>query len=183
MVKGHLIFINLCTDCYYICNVDEDLKFENPGWLCVSIVQKFFRRLSFYKLIWKKTFFRYMWAPPMYDYQKFIDQAGSVEWIGRVELPAVGAPLLSSPRHLGPLTTRPCHSMQQAHVEAAENALHYIKCLRTDILQRSVQSIHNVPSVFPVQTVPNCVPLPTYDYLTPMYPNVQMPLPTIWRTV
>lgn len=68
-----------------------------------------------------------MWAPPVYSYQKYTDVTGTEVWVGRVELPHVGTPLLNVPRHLGPLTTRPCISMQQAHVEAAEYALQIIK--------------------------------------------------------
>jgi hypothetical protein len=73
--------------------------------------------------------YRYMWARPVYDYQKYVDHVGNEEWVARVELPAVGPPLLAIPRPVGPLTTRACYSMQQAHVEAAENALHCIKVL------------------------------------------------------
>lgn len=70
-----------------------------------------------------------MWAPPVYDYQKYMTSADAEVWVCRVELAGVGAPLLMSPRRLGPLVTRPCSSLQQAHVEAAETALHYIKVL------------------------------------------------------
>lgn len=68
-----------------------------------------------------------MWAPPVYNCQKYIDPTNTEIWIGRVELPHIGTPLLSVPRRLGPLSTRPCHSMQQAQIEAAESALQVIK--------------------------------------------------------
>lgn len=68
-----------------------------------------------------------MWAPPIYNYQKYMDPTGTQIWIGSVELPHIGMPLLSGPRCLGPLATRPCWSMQQAQVEAADSALQVIK--------------------------------------------------------
>ncbi|XP_072941118.1 aspartate--tRNA ligase, mitochondrial-like [Epargyreus clarus] len=77
---------------------------------------------------------RYMWAPPVYEYQKYVDPTGTEVWIGSVELPQVGLPLLSVPRCLGPLMTRACYSLQQAHVEAAEVALHSIKTEEINVI-------------------------------------------------
>lgn len=71
--------------------------------------------------------YRYMWAPPAYEYQKFVDPRGSEVWVGKVELPQVGLPLLSVPKPIGPLMTTACYSMQQAQVEAAETALKAIQ--------------------------------------------------------
>ncbi|XP_063839408.1 RNA-binding protein 47-like isoform X2 [Ostrinia nubilalis] len=122
---------------------------------------------------------RYMWSPPRYEYQKYVDPTGAEVWVGRVELPQVGLPLLNTPQSIGPLTTRSCFSVQQAHVEAAENALHQIKLLRADLIQRSTPA--PVPPMYPslLPPVPSCVPLP-YEYL---YRQPPMPVPAIWRTV
>lgn len=68
-----------------------------------------------------------MWAPPVYDYQKYIDPTGSEVWVGKVELPQVGPPLLSAPRSIGPIITTACCSLQQANVEAAATALTVIQ--------------------------------------------------------
>lgn len=75
-----------------------------------------------------------MWAPPIYSYQKYSDSSNSEMWIGRVELPHVGVPLLSVPKHIGPLVTRPCPTVQQAQVEAAESALQVIKVIFFNVL-------------------------------------------------
>ena len=71
-------------------------------------------------------FFRYLWGLPIYNYQK-VNDAPRELWLCSVELPQVGIPLLSVPQAIGPFTTRPCLSAQQAHVEAAEMALHTLK--------------------------------------------------------
>ncbi|KAM3962917.1 putative RNA-binding protein 46 [Aphomia sociella] len=129
---------------------------------------------------------RYNWAPPCYDYQKYMNPTGAEVWVGRVDLPYVGQPLLNVPRRIGPLTTRTCFSLQQAHVEAAESALHYIKMLRTDAMQRSTST--PVQPVYQpvVQSIPSCVGL-QYDYLNSLYPRTQptMPVtvPAIWHTI
>lgn len=68
-----------------------------------------------------------MWVPPIYECQKYVDPVGAELWVCSVELPQVGLPLLTTPRRIGPLMTRACFSVPQAHVEAAEIALQYIK--------------------------------------------------------
>ncbi|CAB3243992.1 unnamed protein product [Arctia plantaginis] len=136
---------------------------------------------------------RYMWAPPVYSYQKYTDVTGTEVWIGRVELPHVGTPLLSVPRHLGPLTTRPCISMQQAHVEAAEYALQIIKTLKAEFIQQSMPPPPAPPAplqpVYPtiLSPMPSCVNIP-YDYMSAqqIYQQRQPVLPCsmpLWRTM
>lgn len=71
--------------------------------------------------------FRYTWAPPVYEYQKYMDPRGTEVWLGRVELPQVGMPLLNVPQRIGPMGTSVCYSMRQAQVEAAESALKVIQ--------------------------------------------------------
>uniref|UniRef100_A0A2A4JHP7 RRM domain-containing protein n=1 Tax=Heliothis virescens TaxID=7102 RepID=A0A2A4JHP7_HELVI len=130
---------------------------------------------------------RYMWAPPVYNYQKYLDPTNSELWVGRVELPHIGLPLLSSPRHLGPLATRPCLTMEQAHIEAAESALQVIKMLKANLIQQSMPPPPLAP-VYPtiMSPMPNCVNLP-YDYMNPP-PSLFQPRPVpvtmpIWRSV
>ncbi|XP_049865735.1 probable RNA-binding protein 46 [Pectinophora gossypiella] len=126
---------------------------------------------------------RYMWAPPVYNYSKYMDASGAELWVARVELPQVGMPLLSVPRRVGPLVTQPCLSMQQSHVEAAQNILHCIQMLHADVIQRASPALQPVyPSIVPqMQT---CVS--PYDYSS-IYgrPPTTIPvtLPTVWRTV
>ncbi|XP_028026365.1 probable RNA-binding protein 46 [Bombyx mandarina] len=124
---------------------------------------------------------RYMWAPPSYEYQKHIDVGGTEVWIAKVELPYVGLPLLTVPRCVGPLVTRACVSMQQAQIEAAEAALHTIKVLRADVIQRSTMTAvqHVYPSMLP--QMPNCVPYPAVYPSQP--PTIPVTLPTLWRAV
>ncbi|XP_075971095.1 RNA-binding protein 47-like isoform X3 [Anticarsia gemmatalis] len=134
---------------------------------------------------------RYMWAPPVYSYQKYTDATSTEIWVGRVELPHVGAPLLNIPRHLGPLATRPCMSMQQAHVEAAEYALQVIKMLKADLIQQSLPPPPPpapLPPVYPtiMSPMPSCLNI-SYDYLNPsIYTQRQPIMPVtmpLWRNV
>ncbi|CAH2991952.1 unnamed protein product [Chilo suppressalis] len=128
---------------------------------------------------------RYMWAPPVYDYQKYISADGAEQWVGRVELPLVGPPLLGAPRRVGPLHTRACHSVHQAHVEAAENALHYIKMLRSEVIQRSAPTVQPVYGMGGVGTLGGVGMGVVPCELMPMYGRAPLPLPppTLWRTV
>ncbi|XP_046960219.1 probable RNA-binding protein 46 [Vanessa cardui] len=123
---------------------------------------------------------RYMWPQPTYHYLKYEDPTGAELWVCNVELPQVGLPLLTVPRRIGPLSTRACFSDQQAHVEAAEIALHTLKMLRVDLIQQSTPAQPIYSSMPPMQS---CVRLP-YDYPT-IYPQTQpvVPMPTVWRTV
>ncbi|KAG6453481.1 probable RNA-binding protein 46 [Manduca sexta] len=125
---------------------------------------------------------RYMWAPPIYEYQKNLDASGNEIWTGKVELPYVGLPLLTIPRHIGPLMTSACYSMQQAQVEAAESALNYIKMLRTDLIQRS--TLTPMQPVYPsmLQPMQSCVSFP-YPSVFPSPPPMQVAAPAIWRSV
>ncbi|XP_026751323.2 probable RNA-binding protein 46 [Galleria mellonella] len=130
---------------------------------------------------------RYNWAPPVYDYQKYLNPTGAEVWVGRVDLPYIGPPL-TTPRRLGPLTAPACFSLQQAHVEAAEMALHYIKLLRSDFMQRSTAApVHPVYQPV-VQPLPSCPGLP-YSYInSSLYPRPQptipvtVPVPSVWHT-
>ncbi|XP_045534387.1 aspartate--tRNA ligase, mitochondrial [Papilio machaon] len=111
---------------------------------------------------------RYMWMPPVYTYQKYLDAAGAEVWVSSVELPEVGQPLSSVPRKIGPLVTRPCYSFQQAYVQAAELALQTIKILHADIAQQSAP-----PAIQPTYTsvlspIPNCMGY-RYEYANPIY--------------
>ncbi|KAF9816837.1 hypothetical protein SFRURICE_009210 [Spodoptera frugiperda] len=129
---------------------------------------------------------RYMWAPPVYNYQKYLDPTGAEIWIGRVEIPHIGMPLLSIPRRLGPLATRPCMSMQQAQIEAADSALQVIKMLKADLIQQSMPPPPLAP-VYPtiMSPMPSCVNLP-YDYINPpptLYPRPMPVTMPIWRSV
>ncbi|XP_013184465.2 probable RNA-binding protein 46 [Amyelois transitella] len=126
---------------------------------------------------------RYTWAPPIYDYQKCLNPSGAEVWIGRVELPHVTLPLVSTPQRIGPFVSQPCFSLQQAQVEAAETALHYIKMLRVDAVQRAAAPVQPVYQPV-IQPVPSCVPV-SYDYSS-LYPRPQtlpVTVPTLWRTV
>ncbi|XP_026729305.1 probable RNA-binding protein 46 isoform X2 [Trichoplusia ni] len=134
---------------------------------------------------------RYMWAPPIYSYQKYSDPSNSEMWIGRVELPHVGVPLLSVPKHIGPLVTRPCPTVQQAQVEAAESALQVIKLLKADFIQQSMPPPPPLQPVYPtiMSPMPSCVNIP-YDYMNPpttaLYPPrpqvLPLPMP-LWHNV
>ncbi|KAJ8732227.1 hypothetical protein PYW08_014957 [Mythimna loreyi] len=131
---------------------------------------------------------RYMWAAPIYNYQKYIDPTNTEIWICRVELPHIGKPLLSVPRQLGPLQSRPCYSMQQAHIEAAESALQVIKMLKADLIQQSMPPPPPLAPVYPsiMSPMPSCINLP-YDYMsaqTAIYQPRPMPVTMpIWRNV
>ncbi|XP_059048374.1 probable RNA-binding protein 46 [Achroia grisella] len=141
---------------------------------------------------------RYNWASPVYDYQKYLGPSGADVWVGRVSLPYVGLPLLTTPQRLGPLTARPCFSLQQAQVEAAEMALHYIKVLRGEAMQQATvtptpiamqqSTITPVQSVYQpvVQSLPTCAGL-QYNYInSSIYPRTQPTIPVtvpVWRTV
>ncbi|CAH2269122.1 jg17337 [Pararge aegeria aegeria] len=70
---------------------------------------------------------RYLWSPPVYNYQKYVDPAGVELWVCSVELPQVGLPLLTIPQRVGPLIGRACYSILQANVEAADIALQTLK--------------------------------------------------------
>ncbi|PZC75804.1 hypothetical protein B5X24_HaOG205624 [Helicoverpa armigera] len=129
---------------------------------------------------------RYMWVPPVYNFQKYSDPIHSELWVGKVELPHVGLPLISPPRRFGPLATRPCLSMQQAQIEAAETALQVIKMLKASHIQQSMPPQPPVAPVYPpimspMQTLTN---LP-YDYMNPpptLFQPGPVPLPMpIWR--
>ncbi|KOB67045.1 Uncharacterized protein OBRU01_16449, partial [Operophtera brumata] len=102
-----------------------------------------------------------MWAPPVYEYQKFMDPQGTEVWFGRVELLQVGMPLLNVPQRIGPLCTGVCHSLRQAQVEAAEAALKVIQMLRSDLVQQT--------SPRPMQTVYPTI-VPPVSSMTPMTP-------------
>ncbi|CAG4936738.1 unnamed protein product [Colias eurytheme] len=126
---------------------------------------------------------RYSWVSPLYKYHKYVDPTGDDLWVGSVELPHVGQPLLNPPRVMGPLITRPCFSVQQAHVEAAEIALHSLKMLRANLIQRSTQvSTQMYQAVVP--TVPSCISVPC-DYINPHLftrppPTLPVSIPPMW---
>ncbi|XP_045765214.1 probable RNA-binding protein 46 [Maniola jurtina] len=122
---------------------------------------------------------RYLWLPPIYQYQKYMDPTGVELWVCTVDLPQVGPPLLATPKRIGPLASRICYSTQQAHSEAAEIALQTLKMLRVDLIQQSVPT-----PVYQMPAMRNCMSFPC-DYPTiypPMQPVMPITIPTIWRT-
>ncbi|KAJ0180065.1 hypothetical protein K1T71_004656 [Dendrolimus kikuchii] len=132
---------------------------------------------------------RYMWASPVYSCQKHLDPIGREVYVGKVELPLVGLPLLTLPRQIGPLITLPCSSMEEAHEKAAECALYFIKTLRVEAIQRSTMTpMQPVQTLFPqiMPSMPTCVGLPCEYMTTSMYTSPQaLPLPAqrMWHSV
>ncbi|CAG4958812.1 unnamed protein product [Parnassius apollo] len=125
---------------------------------------------------------RYRWNLPIYNYQKYVDPTGAELWVCTVELPHIGLPLLTVPSRIGPLRTRPCYSIEQANVEAAEIALHAIKMLRADVIQQSTPTPVQ-PAYTPVlPSIQSCVGF-SYDYINPIYqrqPTIPVTIP-LWR--
>ncbi|XP_013134281.1 PREDICTED: probable RNA-binding protein 46 [Papilio polytes] len=126
---------------------------------------------------------RYMWMPPVYTYQKYIDAVGAEVWVSCVELPEVCQPLTIVPRKIGPLVTRPCYSFQQAYVKAAELALETIKNFHAEVTCQSTP-----PAIQPTYTsvlspIPNYVGY-RYDFNHPMYHTQAMSvsLPPVWTS-
>ncbi|XP_034824338.1 probable RNA-binding protein 46 isoform X1 [Maniola hyperantus] len=122
---------------------------------------------------------RYLWSPPIYHYQKYMDPTGVDLWVSSVELPQVGQPLLATPKRIGPLASRACYYMEQAHAEAAEIALQTLKMLRVDLIQQSVPA----QAYSPISAMQNYMSIP-YDFPTiyPHLPPVMPMIPTVWRT-
>ncbi|VVC93386.1 unnamed protein product [Leptidea sinapis] len=132
---------------------------------------------------------RYRWSQPVYTYQKCYSPAGDII-VGCVELPCVGQPLFGEPRSVGPMYTRACCSIQQAHVEASEMALHTLKMLRADYIQKFIPPTllyqpHQQQLMTPVGcgVAPNCASLPYFS--AQICPRLSQPgqpitVPTIW---
>ncbi|CAG9560114.1 unnamed protein product [Danaus chrysippus] len=130
---------------------------------------------------------RYMWSLPIYDYQKYVDPTGTELWVCRVELPQVGLPLLSVAQRVGPLATRACFSIEQAHVEAAELALQALKMLRVNMIHQSAGSLYSLPGAcvglpcdYPVYSLAPAMPAPLPASLPTPLPA---PIQAIWRAV
>ncbi|XP_023946616.2 probable RNA-binding protein 46 isoform X2 [Bicyclus anynana] len=119
---------------------------------------------------------RYMWAPPVYKYQKCLDHTTGLElWMCSVELPQVGPPLLRVPRPLGPLFSRTSHSLEQAHVEAANIALDFLNVLKLDFIQPPSQPVPPVYAQIPYGI----------DYsqmFPPMQPLLPLNIQSVWPT-
>lgn len=92
----------------------------------------------------------------MYEYQKYIDTRGVELWVGKVDLPHVGLPLLANSRRIGPIVTGACYSLQQAHIEAAINALRAIQVLiKYNIIYSLIKKIEFI--------LKNALQVPTYS--------------------
>ncbi|XP_068630586.1 probable RNA-binding protein 46 [Battus philenor] len=129
---------------------------------------------------------KYSWLPPVYNFLKYLDAAGDM-WMCTVELPWVGQPLTCTAQRIGPLTTRPCYTVQQAKVEAANMALNSLMMLRMDLIKQSATLTPlQLPPAYTrvVPSIPSSVGAYPLDYINSVYQShMSLPVSPVWRTL